>query len=107
MNAVVLLLTQNIFQKNAKFRDVSLNATYVVIFKNPRDKTQISSFSRQFSPGNSKYIVKAYEALTAKPHTYLLFDSHQQTDDQIRIRTNILNTTEPITVVSADEHVAI
>jgi hypothetical protein len=32
-NSVVILLTQNLFSKNPVFRDISLNTTYVVLFK--------------------------------------------------------------------------
>lgn len=40
-NLSVLYLVQNIFQKSKESRTISLNAHYLVIFKNPRDSTQI------------------------------------------------------------------
>lgn len=38
----VCVITQNLYQKGSHFRTVSLNAKYIVIFKQPRDKSQFS-----------------------------------------------------------------
>jgi hypothetical protein len=89
-NSVVILLTQNIFSKNRVFRDISLNSTYVVLFKNPRDASQITSFARQFAPGKTKYIVEAFKEATSKPYSYMLFDFHQSTPEEIRVRSRVL-----------------
>jgi hypothetical protein len=97
-NSVVILLTQNIFSKNKVFRDISLNSNIVVLFKNPRDKSSIVNFARQFSPGNNTYIVEAYKDATNKAYSYLLFDLSQSTPDNIRIRSNILPGELPMCV---------
>lgn len=89
-NSVVILLTQNIFSKNIYFRDISLNSTYVILFKNPRDSLQIVNFARQFSPGKNPYIVQAYKEATKSAYSYLLFDLHQSTRDDLRVRSNVL-----------------
>jgi hypothetical protein len=89
-NSVIFLLTQNIFSKNPVFREISLNATYIVMFKNPRDASQIITYARQFAPGRSKYIVDAFTEATRKAYSYLLFDLHQSTPDIIRVRSNVL-----------------
>jgi len=36
-NISMLYLTQNLFDKNKHIRTISLNAHYLVLFKNPRD----------------------------------------------------------------------
>jgi hypothetical protein len=97
-NSVVLLLTQNLFSKNPVFRDVSLNATVVIVFKNPRDSSSIINFAKQFSPGNTKYIVDAYKEATKTAYSYLLFDLHQNTPENLRVRSNILRSEWPIRV---------
>jgi hypothetical protein len=97
-NINVFLLTQNIFQKNPVFRVISLNATYISIFKNPRDSSQIQSYARQFSPSNTKYIVEAYKDCTKKAYSYIQFDHHQSTPDLIRVRSNFLPHEHPIKV---------
>jgi DNA polymerase III delta prime subunit len=98
LNTTVILLTQNIFSKNRVFRDISLNATYIVIFKNPRDASQISHFARQFAPSNYRYIVDAFKECTKSPYSYMLFDHHQASIDSIRVRSHILPKENPMRV---------
>lgn len=101
----VVLLSQNLFDKNPIFRQISLNSTYISVFKNPRDALQISSFARQVNPKNSQFIVESYYAATKKPYSYLFFDHHQQTCDQLRIRSRILPHEAPMTIWVPKNHV--
>jgi hypothetical protein len=89
-NAVVILLTQNIFSKNKVFHDISINANYVVLFKNPRDQSQITYFARQFAQNRSRDVVQTFYNATKRPYTYLLFDLHMMTPPEIQIRSHIL-----------------
>jgi GTPase SAR1 family protein len=88
-NLTVIFIVQNLFPKGKHARDISLNAHYIIVFKNPRDKLQIQNLARQIMPRHSKDVVEVFEKATAKPHTYLLFDLTQSTPDALRIRTNI------------------
>jgi len=45
-NVSVVYLTQNLFDKNKYARTISLNAHYLVLFKNPRDATQFATLAR-------------------------------------------------------------
>lgn len=95
----VIFITQNLFPKNKSFRDISLNATYLVLFKNVNDKLQISTFASRYSPGNKKAFMAVYNAITKKPHTYMILDNHQETNDEYRILSNYLNESqEPLSV---------
>ena len=71
-NLSIIYLTQNLFHKNQ--RSISLNSDYMVIFKNPRDQSQIFNLAKQFMPTNSKFLTWAYQDATEKPHSYLLLD---------------------------------
>lgn len=95
-NTNVFLLVQNLFNKNAGFRDISLNSTYIISFKNPRDRSQIRHFAQQFSPANPGWITQAFQDATTAPYSHVLFDTHQATDDVLRVRSNIHKM--PITV---------
>ncbi len=97
-NCIVILLAQNIFCPNKGFRTISLNSTYVLLFKNPRDASQINCFAKQFSPGDNAWLIKAFKEATRKPHSYMLFDSHQDTPDWARIRSHLLPHELPIRV---------
>ena len=94
--STIIAMVQNIFSKNIAFRDISLNSTYIVLFKNPRDASQIASLARQFAPGDTKYIVESYRDATKEPHTYVIFDMHQKTPDWLRVRTNIFPHEAPM-----------
>ena len=54
-NVSVMYLTQNLFYKSKQSRTMSLNAHYIVVFKNPRDATQISTLARQMYPGKANF----------------------------------------------------
>lgn len=87
----VIYLVQNIFLKSPQHRTASLNAHYIVLFKNPRDSTQIRHLSAQFAPTNPAYVVDAFRQATTKPHGYLLFDFKQDTDELLRIRDSVFS----------------
>lgn len=88
-NLSVFFITQNIFHQGKGQRDISLNAHYIVLFKNPRDRAQIKHLTRQICPENQRFLQEAYDDATAKPHGYLLFDLKQNTPDIARYRTSI------------------
>ena len=88
-NASVIFLTQNLFYKNPIFRTMSLNAHYLVLMKNDRDKQQISILAKQFSPNNSRFITESYIDATKKPFSYLLLDFKNNSPQNLRVRANI------------------
>lgn len=88
-NVSVVFITQNLFHKNRHVRTMNLNTHYLVLFKNPRDATQIAIVARQMYPGKSKFVVEAFKDATKEPYGYLLIDLRPETDERYRIRTNI------------------
>ena len=90
-NLSVIFITQNLFHQNKGQRDISLNAHYIIVFKNPRDGAQITYLARQICPENPKFIQEAYKDATSIPHGYLLLDLKQNTSDTIRFRTQIFD----------------
>lgn len=88
-NISVALLVQNVFHQAKKMRDISLNAKYFVLFKSPRDKTQITFLSRQIFPHHPHYLSDAFRQATERAHGYLIVDLTQGTDDNYRLITNI------------------
>ena len=88
-NLSVILISQNLFHQGRGQRDISLNANYIVVFKNPRDRAQIRHLARQVYPSDPKFLEEAYHDATSRPHGYLLFDLKQSTADEFRFRTCI------------------
>jgi hypothetical protein len=89
-NLSIIYIVQNIFHQGKEMRNISLNAHYIVLFKSPRDKQQISMLARQVNPGKVQEFMKSYEDATSRPHGYLMLDLKPTTDDQQRLKTNIL-----------------
>ena len=79
----VMFLTQNIFYGGA--RTMNLNAHYLVLFKNPRDASQITFLARQICPLK----IEAYEDATSNPYTYLVIDLKPATSDKMRLRSGV------------------
>ena len=81
----VLYLVQNLFPKNKESRTISLNSQYMVLFKNPRDASQMSHLARHMYPRRVKFAQDA----TSVPYGYLLIDLKQDTPEDMRLRTPI------------------
>ena len=90
-NTSIIVLTQNIFNKGKNSRTISLNSHYIILFKNPRDATQISFLARQMYPKNSKFLEEAYNDATKEPFGYLFIDLKQSTPNEYRIQSNIFS----------------
>ena len=103
-NCSVVLLSQFLYDsRNPLVRQISMNSTCIVIFKNPRDKSQITTFAKQFSPENTKWIIECFRKATTYPYSYLLFDNHQETPDEIRVRSKIFPNESPVVVYQPKE----
>lgn len=87
-NLSIFFITQNFFHKGTK--DLRLNADYLFLFKNRRDLNQITCLGRQLYPRNHKFFQEVYADATRKPFTYLLIDLKNETDEEHRLRTQIL-----------------
>ena len=77
----VIYLVQNLFSKNKESRTISLNAQYMIVFKNPRDSSQLANLARQMYPGRGAFVQEAFADAIASPYGYLLIvlpgDAHQ------------------------------
>ncbi|XP_018370144.1 PREDICTED: uncharacterized protein LOC108765796 [Trachymyrmex cornetzi] len=88
-NLSVILISQNLFHQGRGQRDISLNANYIIVFKNPSDRAQIRNLARQIYPDDPKFLEEAYYDATSRPHGYLLLDLKQSTPNEYRFRTCI------------------
>ena len=88
-NVSVIFITQNLFHQSKHSREMALNSHYLVVFKNPRDKSQIMYLARQLFPESPKFVVDAYNQATSKPHGYIFVDLKQDTEDRFRIKGDI------------------
>lgn len=88
-NLSVILIVQNLFHQGKEMRTISLNSHYMVLFKNPRDASQISHLAKQMYPSKTKFMVEAYRDATSLPYGYLFLDLKPETAEDMRLKTNI------------------
>jgi len=91
-NFSVILISQNLFHQGRGQRDISLNANYIIITKNPRNRSQIRHLARQVYPDDLKCLEKAYYDAISRFHLllgYLLLDLKQS--NEYRFRTCIFS----------------
>lgn len=90
-NVTVVYLVQNVFEKGGSSRTVSLNAHYIVLFKNPRDSTQAKVLGRQMLPHYSRFLSEAYDDATTDGYSYLVIDYRQETPKVLRVLANVFS----------------
>lgn len=89
-NKDVIILSQNLYWGGKYMRTISLNCNYLIVFKNPRDSSQIQYLARQIYPHQSNSVVDVYKDATKnKPFSYLFLDLRQNCPDGFRLWTDI------------------
>jgi len=78
------------FDKNKHNRTTSLNARYLIVFKNISDGTQFATLSRQLYPHSSKFAIEAHADAMSVPYGYLLVDLNPNQEARFRLRMSIL-----------------
>lgn len=88
-NLSIIFIIHNLFHHGKEMRTLSLNSHYIILFKNPRDRLQISTLARQMYPGQSKFLVESFQDATKGAYGYILIDLKPTTHELLRIRTGI------------------
>ena len=102
-NLSIIFIIHNLFHYGKEMRTVSLNSHYIILFKNPRDRLQISTLARQMYPGQSQFLIEAFQDATKEAYGYLVIDLKPTTADKLRIRTGILPSDRQLVYVHKDE----
>ena len=80
----VVFLTKNLFPRGAKSRTIALNTYYLVLMKNARDASQVTTLRRQMFPGEARVLTEAYLDATKEPYGYLVVDKSSHAVDRYR-----------------------
>lgn len=88
-NLSVIFITQNFFHQGKEMRNIHLNSHYLVLYKNPRDKSQVMHLARQMFPGKTKAFQEIFQDATTPAYGYLFVDLRPETDECLRMRTGI------------------
>lgn len=83
-NCSVITIIHNAFPK--KFRVISLNSSFLVLFKNNRDNSFVHYINRQINGSHSSYLLDALNDATKIPYKYLVLDFLQGTPEILRVR---------------------
>ena len=86
-NLCDILLLKNLFYNGKESQNISLNAHYIVLFKNSWDNTIITSLAKQMYPGKIKFLQEAFTDATKLPYHYLFLDLKPYTDEKFRMQT--------------------
>ena len=104
-NLRVIYIVQNLFHQGKGSRRISLNSHYLVLFKNPRDKLQILTLAKQMYPGQTDFFLNQYEEVVKRSFGYLLIDLKTTTQDNCRLRTNVLPSEEGFNQAGFQENI--
>ena len=77
----------------------------MVLLKNPRDKSQILTLAKQIYPGQTDFFLNQYEEAVKRPFGYLLIDLKTTTQDNCRLRTNVLPSEEGFNQAGFQENI--
>jgi len=83
----VVLVTQHVFLKT--LRTARANAHILCLMRNPAGELQIRTLAQQLFPGKHQFFMESYRDATGQKFSYLIIDMHPNTDDRLRLRTNI------------------
>ena len=78
----VVFIKHNLFHKSSFGRDIELQLTHIVLFKNPRDVNQVNHLARQL--GLAGELDKWYKDSTEVPFGFLMIDLSPRTNDLLR-----------------------
>ena len=90
-NCSVIYIVQNLFNQGKGHRTCSLNCQYLVLFKSPRDLSQIRFLEQQMFPGKKNFLIESYNDATEKPYHYLFIDLKPDTPNHLRVRGRVLD----------------
>ena len=90
MNMYLVFLTQRMFVNEEGFRQISQNCEYFVIFKNPRNSSEIRALAQQMTPGNL-ILVNIYLEATKGPFSYILMNLTQECNPSVKYFSNLFN----------------
>lgn len=94
----ICFVSQSLFIQNDNYRTMSLNASYIILMRNIRDKRQIHTLARQYVPHRPSFLVESFTQATSSPFSYLVLDCRNDSCDLTRIRTRVFPDQAPLTV---------
>lgn len=89
-NFSLIFLSQRMFVNNESFRQISNNCDYLVIFKNPRNSSEVRVLAQQITPGSLE-LINIYNKATKDPFSYLLINLTQECQDHVKYTSHLFD----------------
>ncbi len=83
----IIFIVQNLYSQGKAQQDCRQNLHYSIIFKNPRDMSQIKLFGRRMYPDIKDGLIKPFREATSNPYGSLLIDGRPETPEAFRVRS--------------------
>ena len=86
-NLSVFYVVQNFFNQGPCVRNISLNAHYIILFRNARDKLQITTLGKQL--GITQLLLAAYNDATSIKYNPLIIDLSPHGEEKYKLRSQV------------------
>ena len=90
-NYSMIYLSQRMFVNNDYFRQISNNCDYLVIFRNPRNYSEIRILAQQITPINLD-LIQIYSKACKSPFSYLFINLTQECDERVKYLSHIFDS---------------
>ena len=90
-NLTVVYIVQNMYNKDEVMRTVSLNTHYMILFKNWRDQSQITTLARQMFGEKFRFLEEAFKHATQVPYGHMVIDCRPNGDDRLRVLSQVFD----------------
>ena len=91
---VCVYICQNVFDNSRFQRSLSLNANYLVLFRNLRDQNQVGTVAKQVYGDRKKFFMRVYKKImfSGSRFNHIVIDLHPCSWHPLSVHTNILST---------------
>ena len=96
-NYAMIFTAQRMFVNNEYFRQISNNSDYYVIFRNPRNYSEIRTLAQQITP-LSLDLLNIYSKACQSPFTYLFINLTQECDEKVKFLSHLFENNNYIKV---------
>jgi len=81
-----IFITHSIYLNNELYRLISNNTQYILLFKNKRNFSQVTTLARQILGSGYNRLIEAYKYIGA--YEFVLLSFHQRIPDELLVATN-------------------
>ena len=89
MNINCIFMTQDLYNQGKFTRTITLNVTYLILFENIRNSSQVMRSGSQIYPGNQHVFIHAYKSIFKTSYGYMVIDINPQSNLKHRIPRRI------------------